>query len=69
MIGIYITFNDTEYIGIEEDVTTVSDAQILITSEVNQNNCYHLKNTKDGDIMFPKNALFKADIKLVKLDD
>lgn len=68
MIGIYITFNDVVYIGYE-DADDVSATQKIIAEEVNRTSRYFLKNTKDGDIMFPLNALRVAEIKLTRIND
>jgi len=65
LIGVHITFNGVEYIG-SEDVSTILEARTVIADEVNNTSRYYLKNTEDGDILFPKNALFEADIKLTK---
>ena len=68
MIGIYITFNDILYIGYE-DVDSVNETQKIIAEEVNSTARYFLKNTIDGDIMFPLNALRVAEIKLTRITD
>ena len=66
MIGVYITFNDVEYIGYE-DIRSLVGAQNVIAGEVNRMSYYILKNTKDGDIMFPANALYISEVRLVKV--
>ena len=68
MIGIYISFNDIEYIGYEE-VNTMSEAQNAIAEEINKNSRYVLKNTVDGDIMFPTNAMYISEIKMTKISE
>lgn len=69
MVGVYITFREIEYIGYILDAESVSGAQYTITAEVNDKEYYRLCNTKDGDIIFPKHALFLSHIKLVRIDD
>lgn len=66
MIGIYITFNDILYIGYE-DTDNLAETQKIMAKEVNKTARYFLKNTKDGNIMFPLNALRVADIKMTKI--
>lgn len=68
LIGIYITFNDILYIGYE-DADNLAETQKIISEEVGKTSRYFLKNTKDGDIMFPLNALRVADIKLTKIHE
>ena len=68
MIGVYITFNGVEYIGYEE-TESLSETQKIIAEEVNMSARYILKNTIDGDIMFPTNALYTSDIKLTKISE
>jgi len=54
------------YIGYEE-AASLSEVQNIIADEVNATAKYTLKNTIDGDIIFPTNALHVGDIRLTKL--
>lgn len=68
MVGIFIVFNNIEYVGFIDDVRNVSEAQHKIAVEVNDNGYFNLRNPRDGDIIFPKHALFLADIRMVNID-
>jgi len=68
MIGVYIKFNDIEYIGYEK-VESIIETQNIIAEEVNKSSRYILKNTANGDIMFPANALYSAEIRLTKISE
>jgi len=68
VIGVYIKFNDVEYIGYE-DVGSLIETQNLIAEEINKSSRYILKNTANGDIMFPANALYTAEIRLTKISE